>query len=317
MRVCVRMSPPLFLLLLIIIQYASCELPSFQLTTMNTLLQQLQTHNHNSKWNSSSQDLTNPCSWTGVLCNPNNSFITGLSLSSFSLFDISNDYSWSSRVYGIETLEKLDVSNNQLAAIAPPLLLSSCGGGLKVLNFSNNMLSGNIPSFQRSLERLDLSHNFLHGVIPDQITELVNLSVLDLSYNQLNGPIPYGIGQLSKLEQLILSANNLAGEIPTPITLINTLKRFSANQNAFTGAVPLGIIRYLSYLDLSYNRLTGSVPGNLLSQPNLLTVDLSFNKLEGSIPVNVSKNLVRLRLGSNQSSGGLPSWSFGNEVLEK
>ncbi|KAF5757267.1 putative leucine-rich repeat-containing, plant-type, leucine-rich repeat domain superfamily [Helianthus annuus] len=100
------------------IQYASCELPSFQLTTMNTLLQLLQTNNHNSKWNSSSQDLANPCSWTGVLCNPNNSFITELSLSSFSLFDISNDYSWSSLVCGIETLEKLDVSNNQLAAIA-------------------------------------------------------------------------------------------------------------------------------------------------------------------------------------------------------
>ncbi|KAF5807112.1 putative leucine-rich repeat-containing, plant-type, leucine-rich repeat domain superfamily [Helianthus annuus] len=103
------------------IQYASYELPSFQLTTMNTLLQLLQTNNHNSKWNSSSQDLPNPCSWTGVLCNPNNLFITELSLSFFSLFEISNDYSWSSLVCGIEMLEKLDVSNIQLAAIAPSL----------------------------------------------------------------------------------------------------------------------------------------------------------------------------------------------------
>ncbi|KAJ0580392.1 putative receptor protein-tyrosine kinase RLK-Pelle-LRR-XI-1 family [Helianthus annuus] len=313
--------------------YNEEQLPPSQLTTMTNLRELLQT-----KWNSSSQDLPNPCSWTGVLCNQNNSVITGLSLSSFSLFTIQDASSWSSLVCGIETLETLDVSNNQLAVIAPPLLLSSCGGGgLKVLNFSFNMLSGNIPSFQSSLEGLDLSHNSLHGVIPDQITELVNLSVLDLSYNQLNGPIPSGIDQLSKLQQLllsennlsgsipsgigqllnlwqlILSVNNLTGEIPPSIAQITTLKRFSANYNGFTGSIPLGITRYLSNLDLSYNKLTGSVPSDLLSQPNLQTVDLSFNNLKGTLPVNVSKSLFRLRLGSNRLTGVIPLWSFGND----
>ncbi|MFS8020479.1 putative leucine-rich repeat domain superfamily [Helianthus anomalus] len=135
------------------------------------------------------------------------------------------------------------------------------------------MLSGNIPSFQSSLERLDLSHNSLHGVIPDQITELVNLYVLDLSYNQLNGSIPSSIDQLLKLQQLLLSENTLCGSIPS-------------------GSIPLGITIYLSNLDLSYNMLTRLVPSDLLSHPNLLTIDLSFNNLEGSIPVNVSNHCV-------------------------
>ncbi|KAI3734284.1 hypothetical protein L6452_13749 [Arctium lappa] len=76
---------------------------------------------------------------------------------------------------------------------------------------------------------------------------------------------------------------------------ITTLKRFAANQNHFTSAIPLGTTRYLRNLDLSYNRLNGSIPSNLLFQPNLQTVDLSANNLEDSIPSNVSRTLFRLR----------------------
>ncbi|KAI3820113.1 hypothetical protein L1987_13971 [Smallanthus sonchifolius] len=333
---------------LIIVHYASCQLQPSQLTTMNNLHKLLQ---NNSKWNSS-QDLSNPCSWTGVTCTPNGSSITSLSLSSFSLSDVVNDYSWSSLVCEIETLQSLDLSNNHLASI-PPLLLAS----LEVLNlnFSSNRLTGLLPSFLsgfRSLRVLDLSHNSFEGVIPDWITEYGNLSLLDLSYNRLNGSIPLGIdqfsnlqnfflersmvitslkqfaanynrftgqipndiGQLTGLEQLLLSANLLTSEIPNSIARITTLKRFSANQNGFTGAIPQGITRYLSNLDLSYNNLNGSIPSDLLSQPNLLTVDLSFNNLEGYIPVNASKSLFRLRLGSNRLRGEIPVWSSGNDA---
>ncbi|KAK9065758.1 hypothetical protein SSX86_015159 [Deinandra increscens subsp. villosa] len=341
-------------------KYVSCQLPSSQLTAMNTLHQLLVqniNNENNYPWNSS-QNLADPCSWAGVSCNQNNSSITMLSLSSFSISETTlNDSSWSSLVCGIETLQSLNLSNNQLSSIPSPILLSSCAD-LKALNLSNNKLTGSLPSFlQLGLTSLDLSHNLFEGIIPRRITQLRNLSLLDLSYNLLTGTIPddidqlsnlerlflsansltgeipqsvtnittlkqfaagyngftgtvpSGIGQLSSLEQLILSENNLTGEIPQSIARITTLTRFSANQNGFTGAIPQGITRYLSYLDVSYNELSGSIPSDLLSQPNLLTVDLSSNKLEGFIPVNASKSLVRLRLGSNRLRGEIPLWS--------
>ncbi|XP_076891222.1 uncharacterized protein LOC143542542 [Bidens hawaiensis] len=327
---------PLFFFFFFFFHHAYSQLPPSQITTMNNLQKLIP------KWNSnSSLNLANPCSWTGVTCN--NSSITELSFSSFALSDSSwssfslSDSSWSSLVCQIETLQLLDLSYNKLTSIAPPLLSSSCGS-LKVSNFSNNYITGSLPTFQTSLERLDLSHNSFQGTIPEQYTQLRALTVLDLSYNRLTGPIPDAIGQLSKLQQLVLSANtlsgsipsgigqlsglqqlilssnNLTGEIPQSLARITTLKRFSANYNGFTGSAPLGITDYLSNLDLSYNNLNGPLPSDLLSHPNLVTLDLSVNNLEGSIPSNVSKSLVRLRLGNNRLTGQIPVWSFATDV---
>ncbi|KAC9540712.1 hypothetical protein R6Q59_036419 [Mikania micrantha] len=342
----IRCIHTLLFFFIIVVQYASCQLPSSQLTAMNNLHELLQ---NNTNWDASS----NPCSWTGVSCTPDGSSITKLSLSSILI----NDASWSNLVCTIETLESLDLSDNRLTEIPPSLLSSSCGD-LKVLNLSNNRLAGSLPAFRGGLQVLDLSHNLFvavsidsefdglkmlkslnishnnftgpvpvnlsesmvlqelqlsmnsfNGIIPDKITDFQNLSVLDLSYNRLRGSIPSGIGNLSGLKQLLLNANDLTGEIPQSISLITTLKRFSANQNHFTGAIPQGITRYLSNFDLSYNNLSGSIPSDLLSPPNLQTVDLTSNNLEGFIPVNVSKSLFRLRLGSNRLTGVLPSWN--------
>ncbi|KAI3685227.1 hypothetical protein L6452_34465 [Arctium lappa] len=294
---------PLFLILFLIIQYVSCQLPSTQVTTMKSLHEFLNNNNTNSKWNSS-QDLENPCSWTGVSCN--NSSIINLSLSSFSISD--SQHSWSSLV--------LDLSHNLFDDASIDLQFDGLNE-LKSLNISNNLFSGFIPTKlgdSMLLQELQLSVNSFQGNIPDEITKYVNLSVLDLSGNKLTGIIPSTIGELSNLQLLLLSANQLFGEIPQSISQITTLNRFAANQNRFTGAIPLGITRYLRNLDLSYNRLNGSIPRDLLLQPNLQSVDLSANNLEGSIPSNVSRTLYRLRLGDNSLSGQIPRWFSGDYV---
>ncbi|TXG53143.1 hypothetical protein EZV62_022312 [Acer yangbiense] len=315
---------------------------------MITLSQLL--NNTNSPWNITKQP--DPCKWQGVNCT--GSSITHLSLSGFGL----STSDFLPVVCKIDSLQALDVSNNQLSSI-PNDFITTCGriDGFKLLNFSRNRLVGSLPAFHGffGLQSLDLSYNDLNGkinleldelvslktlnlsrnhfngsiptnlgkskaleqlelsvnnfqdVIPDQIADFGNLTLIDLSFNQLSGSIPDRIRVLSKLEVLILSANNLNGEIPANLSNIATLSRFAANQNNFSGKIPDGLTRNLKNLDLSYNKLTGLIPPELLSQPNLQTVDMSYNKLEGQLPKYISSSLVRLRLGSNSFSGDIMS----------
>ncbi|KAG6714471.1 hypothetical protein I3842_05G204400 [Carya illinoinensis] len=91
-------------------------------------------------------------------------------------------------------------------------------GLVKMIDFSNNKLHGEIPEGITNLIELialNLSSNNLIGLITPKIGLLRNLQSLDLSRNQLYGEIPMSISNLSFLNQLDLSANNLSGKIPT------------------------------------------------------------------------------------------------------
>ncbi|KAK1570738.1 hypothetical protein Q3G72_006414 [Acer saccharum] len=265
----------------------------------------------NSPWNPN----IDPCKWERVNCS--GSSITHLSLSGFGL----SSSEFLPVVCNISSLQALDVSNNQLSSI-PNDFIRTCGGinGFKLLNFSRNSFDGysfdgSIPTNlgkSKALEQLEFSVNNFQNVIPDQIADFRNLTLIDLSVNQLSGSIPHRIGELSKLEVLILSENNLNGGIPANLSNIATLSRFAANENNFSGQIPDGLTRYLKNLDLSYNKLSGLIPPELLSQPNLQTVDMSYNKLEGPIPKEISSSLVRLRLGSNSLSRGHPVFNMCN-----
>ncbi|KAG6675029.1 hypothetical protein I3842_15G078900 [Carya illinoinensis] len=236
-------------------------------------------------------------------------------------------------------LELLNISRNRLVGPLPTfqgfvglkfldLSFNSLNGNinlqldgliaLKSLNLSANHFSGLIPTNlgkAMDLEQLELSANAFEGRIPDQIMGYQSLTLIDLGVNNLSGPVPDRIKDLSKLEVLILSSNNFRGQIPAAISNIRTLSRFAANQNHFEGTIPSGITRFLKNLDLSYNKLNGSIPTDMLSPSNLQSVDLSYNLLNGLIPSNISPSLVRLRLGSNSLDGPIPSSVFGK--LEK
>ncbi|KAM5554651.1 receptor-like protein 7 [Rosa sericea] len=67
--------------------------------------------------------------------------------------------------------------------------------GLRSLNVSNNIFTGEIPSSLGNLtllEALDLSQNKLSGEIPQQLAQLTFLSQFNASHNSLTGPIPQG-----------------------------------------------------------------------------------------------------------------------------
>ena len=105
-------------------------------------------------------------------------------------------------------------------------------GLLRVIDFSGNNLSGEIPeeiTGLLELVALNLSGNNLTGVIPQKIDHLKLLESLDLSRNHFYGAIPLTMAALNFLSCLNVSCNNLSGKIPSS----TQLQSFDAS--AFTG----------------------------------------------------------------------------------
>ncbi|XP_058002447.1 probable LRR receptor-like serine/threonine-protein kinase IRK isoform X3 [Hevea brasiliensis] len=207
----------------------------------------------------------------------------------------------------------IDVSQNRLTGILPPWILKmglksvSLSGnghskgvqypsvaslasslqGLKVLDLSSNVLSGEIPSdvgVVSSLLVLNISRNRLFGSIPSSIRELKMIQVLDLSHNKLKGRIPSEIGGAVSLVELRLEKNCLTGNIPTQIKNCSSLKSLILSQNNLTGPVPAAIanISNLQYVDLSFNHLSGSLPKELTNLSYLVSFNVSHNNLQAA-----------------------------------
>ncbi|KAG0053994.1 hypothetical protein BGZ83_012163 [Gryganskiella cystojenkinii] len=110
----------------------------------------------------------------------------------------------------------------------------------------------------------------------------------------LSGSLPESLGTLPALQYLLLYYNNLSGPIPQSF----------AN-------LPLLI------LDLSHNRLTGSLPSSAPGWINLGTLNLEQNQLSGMVPdwVTTLPNLHSLAIGQNQFTTGdpIPLFTFNLE----
>ncbi|MED6123864.1 hypothetical protein PIB30_053568 [Stylosanthes scabra] len=229
---------------------------SFKYAVLNDPLSVLAT------WNYS--DAT-PCSWKGVSCSnipaasPNNSSqqnrVTALSLPNSKLVG-----SIPSDLGSIDYLQILDLSNNSLNGSLPASLFQA--SELRSLNLSNNLINGVLPSSVvqlRSLRFLNLSDNYLAGKIPDNLSNMQNLTACSLKSNYFTGLLPSG---LSTVQFLDVSSNLLNGTLPP----------------GFGGD-------HVSYLNISYNRFTGSIPLQFAEKiPRNATVDLSFNNFTGEIP---------------------------------
>ena len=88
--------------------------------------------------------------------------------------------------------------------------------------------------------RLTLWENNLSGSLPQEVTQLSELSNLGLPRNQLTGSIPAEIGNLHYLVYLNLSDNHLSGRIPSEIAGLSNLVALYLNGNQLEGCVPVG-----------------------------------------------------------------------------
>ena len=99
----------------------------------------------------------------------------------------------------------------------------------------------------RRLRRINLGPG-LTGIIPDSLSQCVELHEINLSLCALTGPFPLWLDKLTKLKVLLLNNNKLTGPIPgETLAKCKRLRYLRVEDNQFSGPLPtsalLGLIR--------------------------------------------------------------------------
>ncbi|WZZ70260.1 hypothetical protein YC2023_081630 [Brassica napus] len=127
----------------------------------------------------------------------------------------------------------------------------------KIVSFrlSGAGLDGLIPPFTisrlSSLKILNLRKNQLSGELPSDFINLKNLTHLYLQHNHLSGPLPAILSELKN------------GSIPTSLSGLTRLRVLNLANKSFSGDIPDLHLANLLQIDLSNNKLTGTVPKSL------------------------------------------------------
>ncbi|KAF7824718.1 receptor-like protein EIX2 [Senna tora] len=220
---------------------------------------------------------------------------------------------------------KFDLAFNGLHS---PLLLNAFQNmtSLRVLDLSGNFLDSTPVWLGKChhLVQLDMSHNYVHGPIPEVWRNLTSISHLDLSYNSFVSPIPPWFSELNTLTYLSLARNEFTiidrAFVSSILTNNCDLQILDMAYNKFKGEAfwdydyVSGCISYkLEELHLSENEFSGHLPSWLRKFEKLRIIDLSSNSFSGLIPSSLGNlsNLRDLNMRSNSFVGPIPS-SLGN-----
>lgn len=281
-----------------------------------------------SSWNEDDED---PCSWTGVNCNPQTRRVTELSLDGFGLsgkidrgllqlrslrkLSLSlNNFSGALNpdLTRLEDLHTIDLSDNVLSGPIPSNFFWQCRT-LRSVSLARNHFSSGIPATVgncSTLVSLNLSSNWISGNFPVELWSLYGLRVLDLSRNFLVGEIPNGMNRLFNLRTMSLKNNLLSGRLPDDIGGCSLLRSLDLGQNYLSGFLPETMQRFTmcNYLSLESNNFSGQIPVWLGDLKNLQTVDLSNNRFTGQVPDSIGslQLLKSINISSNTLTGGLP-----------
>jgi hypothetical protein len=270
-----------------------------------------------------------------------------------------------------DCVTRLRLPGNNLSGCIPASLAEL--QHLMVLDLSDNQLQGPIPGGLGDLiflEDMCLDHNYLYGDLsvsmvlrksklarrcrlgkqrhdkeslrlPDEWgvhtmwscgehdESLLEVKQIMLRESSLGGSIPAAMCEVLSLcgqrvevrgEQrdffcdvihIDLACNSLTGHIPFQINQIIYLQRLDLSQNKLTGSVPdLSALKELHDLVLTHNSLQGELPSSITAIRSLRNIDLSGNQFTGSIPddyfVNMTE-LLRWECADNALTGELPS----------
>ncbi|XP_031104707.1 receptor-like protein 14 [Ipomoea triloba] len=201
---------------------------------------------------------------------------------------------------------------------------------LVILDLSYNDFVGTIPEWIGTISNLSiliLKGNQFDGMIPIQICQLMRLSVLDLSSNQLTGLIPKCLGKISL--EVTDEKSKAIVSMSVDFGFGSIVLFYSSGRNDFiidisTSSAPPevefttkgnsyyyegSILKYMSGIDLSANRLIGEIPFELGNLTEIRALNLSHNNLNGTIPETFSKlhNIESLDLSHNKLIGKIPN----------
>jgi len=180
---------------------------------------------------------------------------------------------------------------------------------LSEITLEYNNFYGTAPCWDnKDITHVNLEHNNITGIIPNCYSQYSNLDILILSNNPFS---PQNFPSLpSNIKTIDLKRNNIHGEIDTP-THFNKLHGIDVSSNKITGTIPNQILNSpsLSYIDVSYNKLSGEIP---FINENYTFVNLQNNQFSGEFVSkiqNMSPNSI-LDISHNNFTGHLPIGLF-------
>ncbi|PHT29924.1 hypothetical protein CQW23_30481 [Capsicum baccatum] len=132
-----------------------------------------------------------------------------------------------SEIRNLSNPEILDISYTESFELSTIPALKN----LKELCLKQLNLIGNIPETFSGLSRLEvnLSSNYLNGVVPGFMFSLKILRYLYLDRNQLSGNLPIPVGESQMLLIANLTCNLLPGKIPSQLDLDRYTYEFVGN----------------------------------------------------------------------------------------
>ncbi|XP_047060858.1 receptor like protein 27-like [Lolium rigidum] len=230
-------------------------------------------------------------------------------------------------LFGLSSMETLLLSFNELNGTLDdiPDPLSSF---LYFIDLRSNSLNGHISKSFFDMTRLEvlwLGSNQFKGIVElSLLWKLRALDSLDLSNNMVSVidvedgyPIPY----LHKITDLLLASCNLT-KIPVALTYVSEMSNLDLSNNRIDGAIPSWIwVNWkdtISFLNLSNNMFT-----SLENSPSVIHVnslqflDLSSNKLHGSVPIPLTANTwVLLDYSKNSFSSIIPDFGCMLQTID-
>ncbi|MFS7961807.1 putative non-specific serine/threonine protein kinase [Helianthus anomalus] len=190
---------------------------------------------------------------------------------------------------------------------------------LMLLDLSNNSLEGLVLEAHFAtlsmLKRLDITsnHKLIFNISQEWIPPF-QLRSFQLGSCKIANGFPQWLQTKRKLEKLMMSNASLQGRLPTWLRKMPLIYYLDLSYNKLSGTLTnLPINRYSRYLVLRENFFNGSFPKSLCRGTLLQIFDISRNVISRNIPDYV-ENLHEMDmfiLSSNRMPGVLPS-SLGN-----
>ena len=242
-----------------------------------------------SGWNSST-NATSHCSWYGITCHGNTSYIKTIVLAYNNL-----DGFLPSNIWKIRNLFALCTPGNpNLRGRIADFLFGNMSNLLTVV-FNAASIAGDIP---KDIVKMKSLQNFL-GCI--------------MNGDGFSGSLPEDIGNMTELRVLCLGGNNLRGRIPSSISSLKKLWYLDLrNTPGMMHGNLSDIFAIPSVTDLFVSgvQLTGELPNVL--KPGLRYLVLPGNNISGKFPETVPKNcgLEILNVANNQLTGDIPGDLF-------